>query len=72
MVQRHCRGHLDAFSGECNRVHQRIHLEFRSRVPSMAEPRFGRSLLLDPACPFMVRALKTASQVRHKCAVRSF
>lgn len=39
-------------------------LEFRSRVPSMAEPRFGWSLLLDPLCPFMVRALKTASQVR--------
>jgi len=47
-------------------------LEFRSRVLSMAEPRFGRSLLLDSPCPFIVRALKTASQVRHKCAVRSF
>lgn len=75
MVQRHCRGHLDAFFREYTRVHQRIHSNFDlAMCPSMAELRFGRvpspiksSMLFYGAC-----ALETASQVHGKCAPDRF
>lgn len=65
MVQRHCRGHLDAFFREYTRVHQRIHSNFDlAMCPSMAELRFGRvPALLNLLCSFMVRA-RSKQQVK--------